>query len=165
MVKFKEGKCYLCKGITKSENEFINVLFNNANPHFFTNNGIYFCPVDGKLINDNCIDIAEGYLYMYDFEEIGFDNSDIEDELDRLSSDRVKIEVRPRYLFSDNDILYEAKVEMISFNRKQMTISYSRSTDKLRAIENAYMKCRINLLKGSDIYRALKGFKKHNIRF
>jgi hypothetical protein len=180
---FKAGKFYLCikKKDTSSEsiNSFISTVFGNSYGREYKGGGrfpryynydeyadscfglfyeghIYRCSTDGALI-----DAMETLVFIsdasgYKFEEVPFDNSDIEPIAAKLREEcRCSISVIPSVKIGDM-ILYSCKVTVVGF--KNTGVGEALTENKMNGLRLAYREARKNLLTKTKLYKSLDGY-------
>ena len=180
---FKAGKFYLCikKMDTSSEsiNSFISAVFGknygneyksggrfaryyNYNEYadscfgLFHEGHIYRCSTDGALIDamDNLVFINDSS--EYEFEEVPFDNSDIEPIASKLREEcRCIVSVIPSVKIGEI-ILYNCKVTVVGF--KNTGIGEAMTENKIHGLRLAYREARKNLLTKTKLYKSLDGY-------
>ena len=180
---FKAGKFYLCtkkKDISsESINSFISAVFGNSYGReykrggrfaryydydeyvyscagFFHEGHIYHCSTDGALI-----DAMENLVFIndtsgYEFEEVPFDNSDIEPIATKLREEcRCSVFVIPSVKIG-NMILYKCKVTVVGF--KNIGVGEAMAENKMNGLRLAYREARKNLLTKTKLYKSLDGY-------
>lgn len=180
---FKAGKFYLCikKKDTSSEsiNSFISAVFGNSYGREYKRGGrfpryynydeyadscvglfykghIYRCSTDGALI-----DAMETLVFIsdasgYKFEEVPFDNSDIEPIATKLREEcRCSISVIPSVKIGGM-ILYSCKVTVVGF--KNTGVGEALAENKMNGLRLAYRKARKNLLTKTKLFKSLCGY-------
>lgn len=180
---FKAGKFYLCikKKDTSSEsiNSFISAVFGNSYGREYKRGGrfpryynydeyadscvglfyeghIYRCSTDGALI-----DAMETLVFIsdasgYKFEEVPFDNSDIEPIATKLREEcRCSISVIPSVKIGGM-ILYSCKVTVVGF--KNTGVGEAMAENKMNGLRLAYREARKNLLTKTKLYKSLNGY-------
>lgn len=180
---FKAGKFYLCikKKDTSSEsiNSFISAVFGNSYGREYKRGGrfpryynydeyadscvglfyeghIYRCSTDGALI-----DAMETLVFIsdasgYEFEEVPFDNSDIEPIAAKLREEcRCSVSVIPSVKIG-NMILYRCKVTVVGF--KNTGVGEAMASNKMNGLSLAYREARKNLLTKTKLYKSLNGY-------
>ena len=180
---FKAGKFYLCikKKDTSSEsiNSFISTVFGNSYGREYKRGGrfpryynydeyadscvglfceghIYRCFTDGALIDDMETPVFIGDTSGYEFEEIPFDNSDIEPIAAKLREEcRCCISVIPS-LKINGMILYSCKVTVVGF--KNTGVGEAMAENKMNGLRLAYREARKNLLTKTKLYKSLDGY-------
>ena len=180
---FKAGKFYLCikKIDTSSEsiNSFISTVFGNSYGREYKRGGrfaryynydeyadscfglfyeghIYHCPTDGALMDamDNLVFISE--TSGYEFEEVPFDNSDIEPIAAKLREEcRCCVSVIPSVKIGSM-ILYSCKVTVVGF--KNTGVGEAMAENKMNGLRLAYREARKNLLTKTKLYKSLDGY-------
>ena len=184
---FKAGKFYLCikKKDTSSEsiNSFISTVFgkqygrqyrlNRGSDRFeryynydeyadscvglFYEGHIYRCSTDGALI-----DAMETLVFIsdtsgYEFEEIPFDNLDIEPIAAKLREEcRCSVSVIPSVKINGM-ILYSCKVTVVGF--KNIGVGEALAENKMNGLRLAYREARKNLLTKTKLYKSLYGYE------
>ena len=175
---FKAGKFYLCikKKDTSSEsiNSFISTVFGNSYGREYKRGGrfpryynydeyadscvglfyeghIYRCSTDGALI-----DAMETLVFIsdtsgYEFEEVPFDNSDIEPKL----REECIFSVIPSMKIGGT-ILYRCKVIVKGF--KHTGFGTAMAENKMNGLRLAYREARKNLLTKTKLYKSLNGY-------
>ena len=180
---FKAGKFYLCikKMDTSSEsiNSFISAVFGKNYDNKYKSGGrfaryynyneyadscfglfheghIYRCSTDGALI-----DAMETIVFIsdtsgYEFEEVTFDNSDIEPIASKLREEcRCIVSVIPSVKIGEI-ILYNCKVTVVGF--KNTGIGEAMTENKMNGLRLAYREARKNLLTKTKLYKSLDGY-------
>ena len=177
---FKTGKFYLCikrKDISsESINSFISTVFGknygreykrcgryyNYDEYadscvgLFYEGHIYRCSTDGALI-----DAMETLVFIsdasgYEFEEVPFDNSDIEPIAAKLREEcRCSVSVIPSVKIG-NMILYRCKV--IVFGFKNIGAGEAMAENKMNGLRLAYREARKILLTKTKLYKSLEGY-------
>jgi hypothetical protein len=180
---FKAGKFYLCikKKDTSSEsiNSFISAVFGNSYGREYKRGGrfpryynydeyadscvglfyeghIYRCSTDGALI-----DAMETLVFIsdasgYKFEEVPFDNSDIEPIATKLREEcRCSISVIPSVKIGGM-ILYSCKVTVVGF--KNTGVGEALAENKMNGLRLAYREARKNLLTKTKLFKSLCGY-------
>lgn len=180
---FKAGKFYLCikEKDTSSEsiNSFISTVFGKSYGREYKRGGrfaryynydeyadscfgvfyeghIYRCSTDDALMDamDNLVFISE--TSGYEFEEIPFDNSDIEPIAAKLREEcRCSVSVTPSVKIG-NMILYNCKVTVIGF--KNTGVGEAMAENKMNGLRLAYREARKNLLTKTKLYKSLDGY-------
>lgn len=180
---FKAGKFYLCikKKDTSSEsiNSFISAVFGNSYGREYKRGGrfpryynydeyadscvglfyeghIYRCSTDGALIDamDTLVFISDASGYK--FEEVPFDNSDIEPIATKLREEcRCSISVIPSVKIGGM-ILYSCKVTVVGF--KNTGVGEALADNKMNGLRLAYREARKNLLTKTKLYKSLDGY-------
>lgn len=179
---FKAGKFYLClkKIDTSSEsiNSFISTVFGNSyrgglfyesrryydyDKHadycttcIFYEGYIYRCSIDGALIDAMGAPVFISDSSGYEFEEVPFDNSDIEPIVTKLCEERrCYISVIPSVKFNGM-ILYSCKVTVVGF--KNIGVGEAMAENKMNGLRLAYREARKNLLTTTKLYKSLNGY-------
>ena len=173
---FKAGKFYLCikKIDTSSEsiNSFISTVFGNNYGHYgrdynydeyadsciglFCEGRIYRCFTDGALIDDMETPVFIDDTSGYEFEEIPFDNSDIEPIVAKLCEKcHCSISVIPSLKFN-GIILYSCKVTVVGF--KHIGVGEAIAENKMNGLRLAYREARKNLLTKTKLYKSLYSY-------
>ena len=180
---FKAGKFYLCikKKDTSSEsiNSFISTVFGNSYGREYKRGGrfpryynydeyadscvglfceghIYRCFTDGTLIDDMETPVFIGDTSGYEFEEIPFDNSDIEPIAAKLREEcRCSVSVIPSVKIGGM-ILYSCKVAVVGF--KNTGFGEAMAENKMNGLRLAYKEARKNLLTKTKLYKSLDGY-------
>lgn len=180
---FKAGKFYLCikKKDTSSEsiNSFISAVFGNSYGREYKRGGrfpryynydeyadscvglfyeghIYRCSTDGALI-----DAMETLVFIsdasgYKFEEVPFDNSDIEPIATKLREEcRCSVSVIPSVKINGM-ILYSCKVTVVGF--KNTGVGEALAENKMNGLRLAYREARKNLLTKTKLFKSLCGY-------
>ena len=165
---FKTGKFYLCikKKDTSSEsiNSFISAVFGNSYGRKYTDScfglfyegHIYRCSIDGALI-----DAMETLVFIsdssgYKFEEVPFDNSDIEPIADKLcEAFRCSVSVIPSVKINGM-ILYSCKVTVAGL--KNTGVGEALAENKMNGLRLAYREARKNLLTKTKLFKSLYGY-------
>lgn len=180
---FKAGKFYLCikKKDTSSEsiNSFISTVFGNSYGREYKRGGrfpryynydeyadscvglfyeghIYRCSTDGALI-----DAMETLVFIsdasgYKFEEVPFDNSDIEPIAAKLREEcRCSVSVIPSVKIGGM-ILYSCKVTVVGL--KNTGVGEALAENKMNGLRLAYREARKNLLTKTKLYKSLSGY-------
>ena len=182
---FKAGKFYLCikKKDTSSEsiNSFISAVFGNSYGRYynydeyaavfgnsygreykdscfglFYEGHIYRCSTDGALI-----DAMETLVFIsdasgYKFEEVPFDNSDIEPIATKLREEcRCSVSVIPSVKINGM-ILYSCKVTVVGF--KNTGVGETLTENKMNGLRLAYREARKNLLTKTKLFKSLCGY-------
>ena len=177
---FESGKYYLCiKKIdtsSKSINSFISAVFGNNYGReskrggryynydeyadscvgLFYEGHIYRCSTDGALI-----DAMETLVFIsddsgYEFEEVPFDNSDIEPIATKLREEcRCSISVIPSVKIGSM-ILYSCKATVVGF--KNTGVGEAMAENKMNGLRLAYREARKNLLTKTKLYKSLNGY-------
>ena len=165
---FKAGKFYLCikKKDTSSEsiNSFISAVFGNSYGReykdscfgLFYEGHIYRCSIDGALI-----DAMETLVFIsdssgYKFEEVPFDNSDIEPIADKLcEAFRCSVSVIPSVKINGM-ILYSCKVTVAGL--KNTGVGEALAENKMKGLRLAYREARKNLLTKTKLFKSLYGY-------
>lgn len=180
---FKAGKFYLCikKKDTSSEsiNSFISTVFGNSYGREYKRGGrfpryynydeyadscvglfyeghIYRCSTDGALI-----DAMEALVFIsdtsgYKFEEIPFDNSDIEPIATKLREEcRCSVSVIPSVKIGGM-ILYSCKVTVVGL--KNIGVGEALAENKMNGLKLAYREARKNLLTKTKLFKSLIGY-------
>ena len=180
---FKAGKFYLCikKKDTSSEsiNSFISTVFGNSYGREYKRGGrfaryynydeyadscfglfyeghIYRCSTDGALIDamENLVFISD--TSGYEFEEVPFDNSDIEPIAAKLREEcRCSVSVIPSVKIGGM-ILYSCKVTVVGF--KNTGVGEAMAENKMNGLRLAYREARKNLLTKTKLYKSLDGY-------
>ena len=180
---FKAGKFYLCikKMDTSSEsiNSFISTVFGNSYgreskrggrfPRYynydecadycaglFYEGHIYRCSTDGALIDamENLVFISDASGYK--FEEVPFDNSDIEPIAVKLREEcRCSVSVIPSVKINGM-ILYSCKVTVVGF--KNTGVGEALAENKMNGLRLAYREARKNLLTKTKLFKSLCGY-------
>ena len=182
---FKAGKFYLCikKKDTSSEsiNSFIFTVFGKNYGHYgrnykrdsrraryynydeyadsciglFYEGHIYYCSTDGALI-----DAMEAVVFIsdtsgYEFEEVPFDNSDIEPIAAKLREEcRCSVSVIPSVKIGGM-ILYKCKVTVVGFH---IGVGETMAENKMNGLRLAYREARKNLLTKTKLFKSLIGY-------
>jgi hypothetical protein len=180
---FKAGKFYLCikKMDTSSEsiNSFISAVFGNSYGREYKRGGrfaryynydeyadscvglfceghIYRCFTDGALIDDMETPVFISDTSGYKFEEVPFDNSDIEPIATKLREEcRCSISVIPSVKIGGM-ILYSCKVTVVGF--KNTGVGEALAENKMNGLRLAYREARKNLLTKTKLYKSLDGY-------
>lgn len=181
---FKAGKFYICtkKIDTSSEsiNSFISTVFGNCYGMecgrlaryynydeyadscigLFYEGHIYRCSTDGALIDamDTLvfIDPIHSDASGYEFEEVPFDNSDIEPIATKLREEcRCSVYVVPSVKIGGM-ILYSCKVTVVGF--KNTGVGEAMAENKMNGLRLAYREARKNLLTKTKLYKSLNGY-------
>ena len=180
---FKAGKFYLCikKKDTSSEsiNSFISTVFGNSYGREYKRGGrfpryynydeyadscvglfyeghIYRCFTDGALIDGMETPVFIGDTSGYEFEEVPFDNSDIEPIITKLREEcRCSVSVIPSVKIGGM-ILYKCIVTVVGF--KHIGIGEALADNKINALRLAYREARKNLLTKTKLYKSLDGY-------
>ena len=179
---FKAGKFYLCikkKDISsESINSFISTVFGNNYgrdksggrfPRYynydecadscvglFDEGHIYRCSTNGALIDamDTLVFISD--ISRYEFEEIPFDNSDIEPIATKLREEcRCSVSVIPSVKIGGT-ILYKCKVTVVGF--KNIGFGESMAENKMNGLRLAYREARKSLLTKTKLYKSLNSY-------
>ena len=179
----KAGKFYLCikrKDISsESINSFIYTVFGNSYGREYKRDGrfaryynydeyadscvglfyeghIYRCSTDGALI-----DAMETLVFIsdtsgYEFEEVPFDNSDIEPIATKLREEcRCSVSVFPSVKIGDM-ILYSCKVTVVGI--KNIGVGEAMAENKMNGLRLAYREARKNLLTKTKLYKSLDDY-------
>ena len=179
---FKAGKFYLCikKIDTSSEsiNSFISTVFGNSYTKEYKSGGrraryynydeyvdscfgmfhegrIYCCSTDGALIDDmeNLVFISDSSGHV--FEEVPFDNSDIEPIAAKLREEcRCSVSVIPSVKIGGM-ILYKCKVTVVGL--KNIGVGEAMAENKMNGLRLAYREARKNLLTKTKLFKSLYG--------
>ena len=183
---FKAGKFYLCinkKDISsESINSFISTVFGNSyGREYRLNRGsgkfaryynsdeyadsciglfyeghIYRCPTDGALIDSKGSLVFISDTSGYEFEEVPFDNSDIEPIAAKLREEcRCSVSVIPSVKIGSM-ILYSCKVTVVGF--KNTGVGEAMAENKMNGLRLAYREARKNLLTKTKLYKSLDGY-------
>ena len=177
---FKAGKFYLCinkKDISsESINSFISTVFGKNYGREYKKGGrfaryynydeyadsciglfyeghIYYCSTDGALI-----DAMEAVVFIsdtsgYEFEEVPFDNSDIEPIAAKLREEcRCSVSVIPSVKIGGM-ILYKCKVTVVGF--KHIGVGEAMAENKMNGLRLAYREARKNLLTKTKLFKSL----------
>lgn len=182
---FKAGKFYLCikEKDTSSEsiNSFISTVFGDsygreykmgarlsryynyneleyANSCFglFYEGHIYRCFTDGSLIDARGTLVFISDASGYEFEEVPFDNSDIEPIVTKLCEEcRCYVSVIPSVKINGM-ILYSCKVTVVGF--KNAGVGEAMAENKMNGLRLAYREARKNLLTKTKLYKSLDGY-------
>lgn len=178
---FKAGKFYLClkKVDTSSEsiNSFISTVFGksyrvglfyegrryyNYDEYadyctcIFYEGHIYHCSTDGALIDAMGTPVFISDSSGYEFEEVPFDNSDIEPIVTKLCEEsRCYISVIPSVKFNGM-ILYSCKVTVVGF--ENIGVGEAMTENKMNGLRLAYREARKNLLTTTKLYKSLNGY-------
>ena len=180
---FKAGKFYLCtkKIDTSSEsiNSFISTVFGNSYGREYKRGGrlaryynydeyadscvglfyeghIYRCSTDGALIDDMETLVFISDVSGYEFEEVPFDNSDIEPIATKLREEcRCSVSVTPSVKIYGM-ILYSCKVTVVGF--KNTGVGEAMAENKMNGLRLAYREARKNLLTKTKLYKSLNGY-------
>jgi hypothetical protein len=180
---FKAGKFYLCikKKDTSSEsiNSFISTVFGNSYGREYKRGGrfaryynydeyadscvglfceghIYRCFTDGALIDDMETPVFISDTSGYEFEEVPFDNSDIEPIAAKLREEcRCIVSVIPSVKIGEI-ILYNCKVTVVGF--KNTGIGEAMAENKMNGLRLAYREARKNLLTKTKLFKSLYGY-------
>ena len=182
---FESGKYYLCikKIDTSSEsiNSFISTVFGNNYGHYgsykrggrfaryynydgyadscfglFYEGHIYRCSTDGALIDAMETLVFIGDTSGYEFEEVPFDNSDIEPIAAKLREEcRCSVSVIPSVKIG-NVILYSCKATVVGF--KNTGVGEAMAENKMNGLRLAYREARKNLLTKTKLYKSLDGY-------
>lgn len=177
---FKAGKFYLCikKIDTSSEsiNSFISAVFGNNYGREYKSSGrfpryynydeyadscvgsfyeghVYSCATDGALIDamENLVFISDASGYK--FEEVPFDNSDIEPIAAKLREEcRCFVSVIPSVKIGGM-ILYSCKVTVVGF--KNTGVGEAMAENKMNGLRLAYREARKNLLTKTKLFKSL----------
>ena len=167
---FKTGKFYLCikKKDTSSEsiNSFIYAVWGGRYYNYdkyadscfglFYEGHIYRCSIDGALI-----DAMETLVFIsdssgYKFEEVPFDNSDIEQIAAKLREEcRCSVSVIPSVKLNDM-ILYSCKVTVAGL--KNTGVGEALAENKINGLRLAYREARKNLLTKTKLFKSLNGY-------
>ena len=179
---FKAGKFYLCikKKDTSSEsiNSFISTVFGKNYGREYKSGGrfaryynyddyeyadsciglfyeghIYRCFTDGALIDGMETPVFIGDTSGYEFEEVPFDNSDIEPIVTKLCEEcRGYVSVVPSVKIN-GIILYSCKVTVVGL--KNMGVGEAMSENKMNGLILAYREARKNLLTKTKLFKSL----------
>jgi len=174
---FKAGRFYLCikEMDTSSEsiNSFISAVFGNSYGNEYNSDGrfgryynfrvglfheshIYPCPTDGALIDDMDTLVLISDTSGYEFEEVPFDNSDIEPIAVKLREEcRCSVSVIPSVKIGSM-ILYRCKVTVVGF--KNIGVGEALAENKMNGLRLAYREARKNLLTKTKLYKSLDGY-------
>jgi len=180
---FKAGKFYICikKKDTSSEsiNSFISAVFGknygreyksgsrfaryynydeyaDSCAGLFCEGHIYHCPIDGALIDAMDTLVFIGDTSEYEFEEVPFDNSDIEPIITKLREEcRCSVSVIPSVKIG-NVILYSCKVTVVGF--KNIGVGETMAENKMNGVRLAYREARKNLLTKTKLFKSLYGY-------
>jgi hypothetical protein len=180
---FKAGKFYLCikKMDTSSEsiNSFISAVFGKNYGREYKSGGrfaryhnydeyadsciglfyeghIYRCLTDGALIDAMETPVFIGDTSGYEFEEVPFDNSDIEPIITKLREEcRCSVSVIPSVKIGGM-ILYKCIVTVVGF--KNIGVGESMAENKMNGLRLAYREARKNLLTKTKLYKSLDGY-------
>lgn len=183
---FKAGKFYLCinKKDISSESiySFISTVFgkqygrqyrlNRGSNRFeryynydeyidsciglFYEGYIYRCPTDGALIDSKGSLVFINDASGYGFEEVPFDNSDIEPIATKLREEcRCSVSVIPSVKI-DCMIIYKCKVTVFGF--KNIGVGEAMTENKMNGLRLAYREARKNLLTKTKLYKSLNGY-------
>lgn len=182
---FKAGKFYLCikKIDTSSEsiNSFISTVFGKRYGRDYKSGGrfaryynydyleyadscfglfyeghIYRCSIDGALIDAMETLVFIGDASGYEFEEVPFDNSDIEPIATKLREEcRCSVSVTPSVKIG-GVILYGCKVTVVGF--KNIGVGEAMAENKMNGLRLAYREARKNLLTKTKLYKSLNGY-------
>lgn len=180
---FKAGKFYLCikKIDTSSEsiNSFISTVFGNIYGREYKNGGrfqryynydeyanscfglfyeghIYRCFTDGALMDAMETPVFIDDTSGYEFEEVPFDNSDIEPIATKLREECCcYISVIPSVKIG-SVILYSCKVRVVGF--KNTGVGEALAENKMNGLRLAYREARKNLLTKTKLYKSLDGY-------
>jgi hypothetical protein len=184
---FKAGKFYLCikkKDISsESINSFISTVFGNSyGREYRLNRGsgkfaryynsdeyadsciglfyeghIYRCPTDGALIDSKGSLVFINDASGYGFEEVPFDNSDIEPIATKLREEcRCSVSVFPSVKIGDM-ILYSCKVTVVGF--KNIGVGEAMTENKMNGLRLAYREARKNLLTKTKLFKSLYSYE------
>ncbi len=177
---FKAGKFYLCikrKDISsESINSFISAVFGNnygmeskrggrfaryynydeyadSCVGLFYEGHIYRCSTDGALIDAMETLVFIGDTSGYEFEEVPFDNSDIEPIATRLREEcRCSVSVIPSVKINGM-ILYSCKVTVVGL--KYFGVGEALAENKMNGLRLAYREARKNLLTKTKLFKSL----------
>ena len=177
---FKAGKFYLCikKNDTSSEsiNSFISTVFGKNYGREYKSGGrfaryynyddyadscvglfqeghIYRCFTDGALIDGMETPVFIGDTSGYEFEEVPFDNSDIEPIVTKLREEcRCSVSVIPSVKIGGM-ILYKCIVTVVGF--KNIGVGESMAENKMNGLRLAYREARKNLLTKTKLFKSL----------
>lgn len=177
---FNAGKFYLCikKNDTSSEsiNSFISAVFGknygreykrgsryyNYDEYAYSCFGlfheghIYRCSTDGALIDtmENLVFVSDAS--GYEFEEVPFDNSDIEPIVTKLREEcHCSVSVIPSVKVG-GAILYKVKVTVLGV--KNFGVGEAMAENKMNGLRLAYREARKNLLTKTKLYKSLYGY-------
>ena len=175
---FKAGKFYLCikKKDTSSEsiNSFISAVFGNSYGREYKRGGryynydkyadscfglfyeghIYRCSTDGALVDSMKTLVFISDSSGYKFEEVPFDNSDIEPIVTKLCK-HCYVSVIPSVKFNGK-ILYSCKVTVVGL--KNIGGGEAMVENKMNGLRLAYREARKNLFTTTKLYKSLNGY-------
>lgn len=167
---FKAGKFYLCikKKDTSSEsiNSFISAVWSGRYYNYdkyadscfglFYEGHIYCCLTDGALIDDMETLVFLSDSSGYKFEEVPFDNSDIEPIAAKLREEcRCSVSVIPS-VKKNGMILYSCKVTVVGL--KNTGVGEALAENKMNGLRLAYREARKNLLTKTKLFKSLYGY-------
>lgn len=117
---------------------------------------IYRCFTDGALIDDTKTLVFISDASGYEFEEVPFDNSDIELIAAKWREEcRCLVSVIPSVKI-DGMILYSCKVTVVGF--KNFGKGEALADNKMNGLKLAYRKARKNLLTKTKLYKSLNSY-------
>jgi len=122
----------------------------------FCEGHIYRCFTDGALMDDMETPVFIDDTSGYEFEEVPFDNSDIEPIVAKLCEKcRCSISVIPS-LKINGIILYSCRVTVVGF--KSTGVGEAMAENKINGLRRAYKEARKDLLTKTKLFKSLYGY-------